>query len=391
VVGLGGTSNPLSPTTPIPYSPHVTTEPPRPTDPTPIVLGDNNLWPFPLAPSQAHPDGGILLVDSGIDFDLPPGSPGLPEGHTTWDSLVQQAHALGFTPQDVRTVIVTHEHIDHAAFAARWAALGATVICGRAAIPALAAGRASNDAQRQPRFDELTRHGAPPALIETLSTLRGSRHLRWDPAPRHQLHPAEDHPTHHLAGGHTLTLVPAPGHTPGNLVALIDYADGSRHLCSGDTILSTTIPTPGLHFPLAIPTDSHPEGYPAAGRWPSLPHFLRSVQHLATLGITRIYPGHGDIIEDPDAYIRRFQHHHFRRGEKVTAALAAQSGAQPGAQSGATAYQLTKAIFPRLPDTRLGQALTEVLGHLDLLHEQSRAHPVTPDDGLVRWILADTP
>lgn len=329
----------------------------------PILLGDNNLWPLPLDASEG---GGLLLVDAGIDFDLPDGS-------STWDSLTVQAGAFGFAPEDVRVVIVTHEHIDHAAFASRWAALGATVVCGRDAIPALALGRESNEVQREPRFAELRRQGAPDALVEGFRGMRGTRALRWDAAPASVLVAAEDRPTFRLEGGRTLRVVPAPGHTPGNLVAFIEE---TRELFSGDTVLPTTIPTPGLHFPGAIRGDAD------APRWPSLPPFLRSVATIRTLDVQRVYPGHGEVIEEPAVYLDRFENHHARRGAKVRAYLAEHPHV--------TAFEVVKGIFPRLPDARLGQAMTEVLGHLDLLEERGTAlsvqHPV--GDGLVRWVLA---
>lgn len=308
----------------------------------------------------------MLLVDAGIDYDLP-------EGGSTWDALEAQAGALGFAPSDVRVVVVTHEHIDHAAFAARWAALGATVVCGRAGVPALRRGREGVEAQREPRFAELRRHGTPEALVEGFRALRGMRSLRWEPCPPAALLAAEERETFRLADRRTLRLLPAPGHTPGNLVALVEE---TRELFSGDTVLPTTIPTPGLHFPTAV------EGDPEGDRWPSLPSFLRSVGAIRALGVTRVYPGHGEVIHDPSVYLDRFEAHHARRGAKVRAFLAGTEAA--------TAFEVAKALFPRLPDARLGQAMTEVLGHLDLLEERNEALRETGEPvgaRLVRWRL----
>jgi hypothetical protein len=98
--------------------------------------------------------------------------------------------------------------------------------------------------------------------------------------------------------------------------------------------------------------------------------------------VPRVYPGHGDVIEEPSVYLDRFEGHHARRGAKVRTHLAGHPRI--------TAFEVVKGIFPRLPDARLGQAMTEVLGHLDLLEERGEALRVehTVGGGLARWLLA---
>jgi glyoxylase-like metal-dependent hydrolase (beta-lactamase superfamily II) len=150
--------------------------PPLPA-PTPLVLGDNNVWPLRLHESEG---GGWLLIDAGLDY-----APDSDDGAavTSWDVLLEQARAQGIEPGDVRAVLVTHEHIDHAGLAYRWAALGARIIAGRAGLPWLALGAEANERQREPRFTDLRRHGAPDAVIETWRAIRRPRALRWEPCP----------------------------------------------------------------------------------------------------------------------------------------------------------------------------------------------------------------
>lgn len=312
------------------------------------------MWPLPLDPAEG---GGWLLVDAGFDADL--------VGISSWDVLIEQARAAGVYPEDVRTVVVTHEHIDHAGFAARWAALGARIVAGRAGFPVLTRGRQANERIREARLVEFQRHGVPDEVLATLRGVHPTRTLRWEPCPEDTIAAAEDHRTFRLAGGGTLRLIAAPGHTPGNLVALVEE---TRELFSGDTVVPTTIPTPGLHFPGLHAGDPT--------RWPSLPPFLRSVAAIRELGVERIYPGHGDVIDDPSVHLDRFEAHHARRAARVHTALAELREA--------TAFEVTRAVFRRLPDERIGQALTEVLGHLDLLAERDG---VTWSGDPVRWRL----
>src|SRR5690606_12365454 len=188
--------------------------------------------------------------------------------------------------------------------------------------------------------------------------------------PTDALDAAEDRDTFRLADGRTLRLIAMPGHTPGNLVALIEE---TRELFSGDTLIPTTIPTPGLHFPGLVDGED-----PA--RWPSLPPFLLSVAAIRALDVARVYPGHGEVIEDANVYLDRFEEHHARRAAKVRAALEDAGEA--------TAFEVVRSMYRRLPDERLGQVLTEVIGHLDLLETEGRA---TSHGEPLRWSLTGGP
>ncbi len=334
-------------------------------DAAPIVLGDNVIYALPLDA------GGVVLVDAGPDFDL------LDEG-PTWESALRQARVHGFGPADVRAVVITHAHIDHAGLAARWARAGARVLVGAADVPAVLAGRASNEAQRAPRLAELRRHGCPEELLRHLGTLRGGRRLRWEPCTPDRVDPVVGDGGVRLAGGAALELLGLPGHTPGNLVASL-AAQGD--LFSGDTLLPTTIPTAGLHFPAAIP-GAPGDGDPGA-RWPSLPPFLRAVERLRALHVRRLLPGHGETVDDPAGVARlfeRFEAHHARRAARLRALLA---------DGPATAYELARRLFPRLPAQRIGQAVTEVIGHLDLLEEQGLAEASDAGAGVRRYRLRE--
>lgn len=302
-----------------------------------ILLGGNVLYPLALR------DGGVFLIDAGPDIA------GADGAEDSWTLLDTQLAAHGIEVGDVRYALVTHAHLDHAGLAYRWAGLGTTVLAGAADVPAIALGQASRDAQRALQLTDLSRHGCPDDVIEGMRSPRGPHPygLRWEPCPRDALEAAQS--AYDLADGRTLQVIDAPGHTPGNLVAFIHE---TGELFSGDTILPTTVPTPGMHYPEAI------EGIEDAQRWPSLPPFIASVAKLRDLPVQRILPAHGEIVDEPERLFGRFEEHHARRARRVRAAL----GDGP-----LTAYQVAKRMFPRIPPRRLGQAITEVLGHLDLL------------------------
>ena len=116
-----------------------------PPDPRPIALGANAVHALALA------EGGVLLADAGPDFaDAEHGD--------SWALAVARAAAHGFAPADVRVVLLTHAHLDHAGLAPRWAAAGARILAGAADLPAVLDAGARAEAVRAARREELRRH-----------------------------------------------------------------------------------------------------------------------------------------------------------------------------------------------------------------------------------------
>ena len=261
--------------------------------------------------------------------------------------LTTQLAARDIEVGDVSHVLITHAHLDHAGLAHRWAAEGATILVGSADLAAVAAGQRSREAQREAQLRDLIRHGCPEELVPQMRSPRSGSPLRWEPCPAEALGAPETR--YELADGRTLEVIDAPGHTPGNVVAFVHE---TGELFSGDTILPTTVPTPGMHYPSAIEGAGSPE------RWPSLPPFIDSVAHIRELGVLRILPGHGKPVEEPEALFVRFGGHHARRAKRIRRLLDEQAD---------TAFGIARRQFPRIPPRRLAQAITETLGHLDLL------------------------
>ena len=328
------------------------------SEPRPIVLGGNVIYALALAASAQQP-AGVLLVDAGPDFAAS-------ERGDSWAEAVAQATAHGFAPADVRVVLITHAHIDHAGLAQRWAEGGARVLAGADDLPAVRAGAAYGEAAADARREELRRHGCPQGLLDATVT-RGRPALRWQPCPSSE--PVEDRARFALEGGAELRVVAAPGHTPGNLVA---FVEASGDLYAGDTVLPETIPTPGLHFPRG------PQGASGA-RWPSLPAFLHSVHRLRALSPCRVLPGHGTAVDDPARLFSRFEQHHERRASRITALLAERPD---------SAYGVAMRLFPHLPAQRVRQAMTEVIGHLDVLLATGEATPRKDADGVFLFRLS---
>lgn len=324
--------------------------------PSAILLGSNSIYPLWLA------EGGVLLVDAGPDL----------EG--SWELALAQAEGHGFGAGDVRAVLVTHYHIDHAGLAVRWAEAGARVLAGAMDVPALLSGRDWYEERTPLRLEALRRHGCPPEVIEAQREQAGRHGYRWEPCPPNSVEAVADGTEFDLEGGTRLRVISAPGHTPGNLVG---WVEATGELYSGDTLLPGTIPTPGLHFPSVGGLDG-PDGAPGP-RWPSLPPFLHSVRRLRQLPIRRILPGHGDVVDEPGKLLDRFEAHHERRAAAIRRLLGEQAD---------TAYGVARRLFPRIGALQLAQATTEVVGHLDLLYGAGEALR-EEFGGIVRFRLAN--
>ncbi|MYA20176.1 MAG: MBL fold metallo-hydrolase [Chloroflexi bacterium] len=338
------------------------------TDPLPLPLGDNAAYALPLA------EGGVLLVDAGPDI---PGGEGS-EGETdreggTWGEALALLAAGGFAPGDVHVVLLTHWHLDHCGLAWRWAAEGARILAGADDIEPIATGQPWNDARVETRLRTLIEHGCPPELAARFRqpTRRRPPLYRWRACPREAVKAVADGAEFALEGGASLRVVAAPGHTPGNLVG---FVEATGDLYSGDTLLPNTTPTPGLHFPAAA------DGAPGE-RWPSLPPFVASVERLRGLGVRRVLPGHGAPVEGEAAerLFVRFERHHARRSALVRGLLEERPD---------SAYGLVRRLFPHLPDARIAQALTELIGQLDVLVARGEAACEARDGVLVHRLTS---
>jgi endoribonuclease LACTB2 len=141
--------------------------------------------------------------------------------------------------------------------------------------------------------------------------------------------------------GYTLRAVHSPGHAPDHICF---YLEEERALFTGDVILGvgTTV----------IPRDGGDLG-----------QYLDTLRRLQTLDLARIYPGHGPVIEDPQAKIAFYLEHRLERERQILAELAG------GARDIMT---MVRSIYRDYPANLHPAAAQSVAAHLDKLEREGR-------------------
>lgn len=155
---------------------------------------DPESWTKPAPPVRIHANT-YLVGTCGISSILIVGSAGnvLIDGGTEEDAglIADNIRALGYNVRDIRFILTSHEHFDHAGGIAKLQQLsGATVVTSPAAAKVLSTGTPSPD---DPQFGAVK--GFPP--VQVGRTVRDGEEV--------------------LLGNIMLTAIATPGHTPGAL------------------------------------------------------------------------------------------------------------------------------------------------------------------------------
>lgn len=199
--------------------------------------------------------------------------------------------------------------------------------------------------------------GGAPQILEHF----GPRSVSKLPWPERDRHVAVD--VAPIAGdqvfeteGATLRSIHTPGHAQDHLCF---YLDEERALFTGDVILgagTTVIPLDGGDMRL----------------------YLDSLEHLSTLEIERIYPGHGPYIENPKEKIREYVSHRLEREEQILSA----------ARDGITRVEeMVERIYTDVPRSLYPAAGQSVRAHLVKLEAERRMTRRVDAGGEEHWAV----
>ena len=191
----------------------------------------------------------LTLIDAGSGGD--------------WNNLNLALKDLNLSAKDIKIVILTHGHADHAGLAKRLQEEGAEVYIGRGDVAMLA--RGTNDELKPTNFMARILKpmvNKPFELLTQMTEINGPTDLNFKI-------------------GSPIRVLPMPGHTPGSIVIILD----NDQALVGDMMLGGSLGG-------AIFTDSAGEHY----YQDDLKKNHDNTKTLLKLGIKKFYLGHGGPV-----------------------------------------------------------------------------------------------
>ena len=312
--------------------------------------------PFPVGPVTVYladaPGEPITLLDTG---------PRTAEARSVLESALAQ---LGHRLHDLDRIIISHAHADHFGLAADLVATSeAEVWSHRWNVLALG-DYASDREQRTAFYVDLLRRAAVPAKVMAMvgGATRGVNRYAGPVTVAQTLEEGD----HLQLAGRTWQVLHTPGHAAG-LICL--YEPQSEILLSSDHLLADISSNPVVEPP--------PPGH--RERLHSLALYRTSLQRVAGLDISLALPSHGPPIGDVASLVQRRLRFHDQRVEHVAAALR---------NGGSTTWEVTLALFPNRSPLDTFLAVSEVIGHLDVMRLDGR---VVREEaaGIDHWRLSE--
>jgi glyoxylase-like metal-dependent hydrolase (beta-lactamase superfamily II) len=289
-------------------------------------------------------DDPLTLVDAG------------PNSGSSLEELGHQLRRLGRSIEDLERVLITHQHIDHIGLVEIVAARSAAEVV---ALDPLA--RFVENYREEATADDahagemMRRHGIPEDVVTALQSV--SLAFRAWGARAHVTRRVADGETIDFAG-RSLEVHFRPGHSPTDTVFM-----DTRHglLIGGDHLLAHISSNPLISRP--------------PGRRPLI-EYIDSLEQTRAMEIGTVLPGHGVPIDDHRSLIDDRLRLHRRRADKIHKLIA---------ERPRSAYEVAQALWGNVAVTQAFLALSEVLGHTDVLVDDGRVAAEEDDSGNVRF------
>lgn len=301
--------------------------------------------PFPVGPVNVYLLEGkpLTLVDAGPLTD---------EALHALDTGLGQ---LGYRIADVEQLVITHTHHDHFGLAREVVERsGAILLSFHLNKFPLEHFHTWWQARTAYVAELVIREGAPEEALQEMEIMRGFQ-VYATSVP--EVTPLNDDDAVRMGAG-IWRAIHTPGHALGHICL---YHEKSQLLLSGDHLLRDITSNPVLETP-ALGTTQRPR---------SLVAYKRSLLRIRELEVRKVLPGHGELLYDHRALVDEILNHHEVRERLLLELLKAKDS---------TAYELGLSLFGReLPGVELFLALSEIVGHLDVLEQEGKAERVERD------------
>ncbi len=312
--------------------------------PTPFLVGRVNCYLIEDEP--------LTLIDTG------------PNSGKSLDELERALHARGHAIEDLRLIVITHQHMDHVGLLEILARRsGAEVAALHLLGPYLE--NFSQSATADDEFSQgvMRRYGVPSDLATVLGSVGAAfRAFGSSGHVDRSLHDGDTLPLR----DRTLRIFHRPGHSPSDTI----FWDEEREiLLAGDHLLAHISSNPLVSRPLAA------AGGAPVERPRALVDYLSSMRATRELPARLILSGHGDPIRDHQALIDERFRMHERRARKMLRMLE---------DVPLTGYEVALRMWGNVAVTQAYLTLSEVLGHMDLLIAEGRVQERAEDE-LVRF------
>jgi len=294
--------------------------------PTPFYIGPVNVYLIAEDP--------VTIIDTG------------PKTKEAAEALRAGLRHAGFLVSDIRRIVLTHAHADHCGLARslRDEAKNAEVF-----VHEWETGHRAGRLQSAEHRHLLVRAGVPEDEVEAMRRMYQGMRRYADSFEDHEYSPLWDEAELEFETG-SLRIVHTPGHTPGSC-SFVREAD--RTIIAGDCVLKRVTPNPVLS----------PDPIDASRRFPSLAEYLVSLARLRTFAPTLVHGGHGDPVRDYEELFNRYVRAIDERQNQVIGLIP---------REGTTAWEVSRAMFPKTDDVHRFLAVSEAVAHLDLAHSEGK-------------------
>ncbi len=273
-------------------------------------------------------------------IDAPPDTaPGVGE-------LNSNLNRLGYSLRDIKTIVLTHSHLDHCGSARTiidasegevWAAEGVATW--------LADYEKESLEEEEFIVSSLETASVPRSLIDqSRERFQYMRRFTRGVTVRRRLMAGDVLPL----GSCLLKVVPVPGHTPWCIML---HDENRKIAFAGDFLLGDISPNPVIQRPWTIPA-----GYL------SLRAYASSLARLEEMGLQAAFPGHGEPIANPAERARALLTQMEERRERILEILSRRPMQ--------TIFDVIEELFPQLPPGQMFLAVSEVRSHFELLMDE---------------------